>query len=77
MFPGLSFGADSGQRFECSRAACREQADWAILWRNPKIHDEERRKTWLACEMHLTTLRDFLNDRSFPLEIVPVGELDG
>ncbi|QIK61899.1 hypothetical protein G7068_00715 [Leucobacter viscericola] len=76
VFPGLSLGGDAGQRFECSRAGCREAADWAILWRNPKIHAEERRKTWLACEDHLPVLREFLSDRSFPIEVVTVGELD-
>lgn len=76
VFPGLSLGGDAGQRFECSRAGCRDEAQWAILWRNPKIHTEERRKTWLACEEHLVTLREFLSDRSFPLEVVTVGELD-
>lgn len=76
VFPGLSFGGDSEQRFECSRAGCRDAADWAILWRNPKIHDEDRRKTWLACEAHLSMLREFLSDRSFPLEVLTVGALD-
>lgn len=76
VFPGLSLGGDSDQRFECSRAGCRDAAGWAILWRNPKIHTKDRHKTWLACEAHLPTLREFLNDRSFPLEVVTVGVLD-
>lgn len=61
---------------ECSRAGCRSSAEWAILWRNPKIHAPERRKTWLACAEHLTYLREFLAARSFPLEVVPVTELE-
>lgn len=54
----------------CSRAGCREPAAWTILWRNPKIHTAERRKTWLACDAHIAFLRDFLASRDFPLEVV-------
>lgn len=59
-------------RFECSRAGCRQRASWRILWRNPKIHTEERRKTWLACEEHVDFLREFLAAREFPLEVKAV-----
>lgn len=72
-----SLGGEPSERFECSRAGCREAAVRALLWRNPKIHGPERRKTWLACEEHLPYLRDFLSARSFPLEESPVEELDG
>jgi hypothetical protein len=61
----------------CSRAGCRELASWRILWRNPRIHTAERRKTWLACDAHVDYLRDFLAARDFPLEVVagaPAGE---
>ncbi|MBK0417975.1 hypothetical protein JD276_02860 [Leucobacter sp. CSA1] len=71
-----SLGGSPAQRFECSRAGCREAADSAILWRNPKIHDPERRKTWLACGEHLETLREFLAARDFPLEVRPVSDLE-
>lgn len=54
----------------CSRAGCREAATWSILWRNPKIHGPERRKTWLACDDHVEYLRGFLASRAFPLEVV-------
>ncbi|MFV0432987.1 MAG: hypothetical protein ACK5LO_03240 [Leucobacter sp.] len=69
-------GDRPAQRFECSRAGCREAAEWALVWRNPRIHSEDRRKTWLACAEHLETLRAFLADRGFPLEVRSVGELD-
>ncbi len=75
--PSLTLGGRAERRFECSRAGCREEALWAILWRNPKIHTEDRRKTWLACDEHLVVLREFLAARSFPLDVLPVGELDG
>lgn len=68
-------GAAPRQRFECSRAGCRESAVWAIVWRNPKIHSADRRKTWLACDDHRGTLHDFLAARDFPLEVIPVDEL--
>ncbi|WP_336662056.1 hypothetical protein [Leucobacter sp. USHLN154] len=74
--PSLNLGGVPERRFECSRAGCREDAPWAILWRNPKIHGPERRKTWLACDEHRATLYDFLEARSFPLEVRTVGELD-
>lgn len=71
-----SLGAATSQQFECSRAGCRDAAVHAILWRNPKIHAADRRKTWLACEPHLSTLRDFLATRDFPLEVRTIEELD-
>ncbi|SDQ30536.1 hypothetical protein [Leucobacter chromiiresistens] len=74
--PSLTLGDAPERRFECSRAGCREEARWAILWRNPKIHGPERRKTWLACDEHRETLYAFLEARSFPLEVRAVGELD-
>lgn len=73
---GLSLGGETGQRFECSRAGCRDTAPWAIQWRNPKIHSEDRRKIWLACDAHLPVLRAFLEDRSFPVTVVKAGDLD-
>lgn len=58
----------------CSAKGCKEAAVWAIQWRNPKIHDESRRKTWSACEKHRDHLRNFLAARSFPLEVVAIGD---
>ncbi|SJM60622.1 hypothetical protein CZ774_10060 [Frigoribacterium sp. JB110] len=46
------------------------------MWRNPKIHSADRRKVWLACDEHVTYLREFLASRSFPLEVVE-GVTDG
>lgn len=76
VFQGIGLGAPIEHAFMCSRAGCREEAVWALNWRNPKIHTPERRKTWLACTEHLEVLSAFLTDRSFPLEIKPVGDLD-
>ena len=55
---------------ECSRAGCRSEAVWRIEWRNPKIHSEDRRKTWLACDEHVSFLSEFLAARDFPLEVL-------
>jgi len=60
---------------ECSRAGCRASAAWAILWRNPRIHAADRRKTWVACDEHVSYLREFLSARDFPVEVrALVGE---
>lgn len=72
----LALGEDPALRFTCSRAGCTDAATAAIRWRNPKIHTEDRRKTWLACDAHLEVLREFLAARDFPLAVVPVSELD-
>ncbi len=68
----ISLGLEPGTE-ECSRAGCREEARWRIEWRNPKIHSEDRRKTWLACNEHVEFLREFLGARDFPLEVLPQG----
>ncbi|MBC9957401.1 hypothetical protein [Yimella sp. cx-51] len=60
----------------CSAKACSREASWGIRWRNPKIHDEDRRKVWLACDEHRVTLNEFLSLRSFPMDVVPVADLD-
>lgn len=60
------------QRRTCSRAGCRTAATSAILWRNPRIHDGDRRKTWLACDEHVDHLREFLEARAFPLQVEPL-----
>ncbi|GAA1320043.1 hypothetical protein ACFSWE_05385 [Leucobacter albus] len=73
---GISLGGPLEHAHTCSRAGCRDEAQWALRWRNPKIHAVDRRKTWLACDEHRDVLAAFLTDRSFPLEIITVGELD-
>lgn len=73
---GIGLGAPIEHEYTCSRARCREEAVWALVWRNPKIHTADRKKVWLACPEHLEVLSSFLTDRSFPLNVKPVGELD-
>lgn len=59
-------GADE---FECSRAACRNRATHQVVWRNPRIHTEDRRKVWLACDDHVGFLSEYLRAREFPVEV--------
>jgi hypothetical protein len=42
-----------------------------LNWRNPKIHNEDRVKTWLACDEHLGFLVDYLETRGFFIAAVP------
>lgn len=59
----------------CSAKGCRQEALWALRWNNPKLHDPQRRKTWLACEAHRDHLEHFLSARSFLRETISVTDL--
>lgn len=59
----------------CSARGCRDEAAWGLRWNNPRLHTPERRKVWLACEKHRTTLGQFLEVRGFLRDALPVGEL--
>ena len=61
----------------CSAKDCRDEAAWAVVWNNPKVHTPQRRKTWLACDEHRSYLADFLDRRGFLLETVPLAEFTG
>jgi hypothetical protein len=56
----------------CSARGCRAPARWALRWNNPRLHTAERRKTWLACDLHRETLGGFLDRRGFLRSIEPV-----
>jgi hypothetical protein len=58
----------------CSARGCQAEAAWALLWNNPRLHTADRRKTWLACAEHRTSLADFLGARRFLREVVPVED---
>jgi hypothetical protein len=55
----------------CSAKGCRSPGTWALLWNNPRLHDPERRKTWLACDAHKEHLGGFLASRGLLREIQP------
>ena len=57
----------------CSARGCRNPAVHALRWNNPKLHTPDRRKTWLACDAHVTSLGDFLRARQFLREVEPVA----
>jgi hypothetical protein len=56
----------------CSAKGCRDQAQWALAWNNPRLHAPDRRKIWLACGTHRTTLADFLSVRGFLRDVNPL-----
>lgn len=60
----------------CSAKGCQQAATWAHRWNNPKLHTPERRKVWLACDDHRTSLADFLTARGFLKETVPFDPED-
>ncbi|MER3386667.1 MAG: hypothetical protein RIA38_01640 [Microcella pacifica] len=64
-------GAISGMR--CSRSGCRAAAEWAVNWRNPRIHGVDRVKVWLACDEHRDYLYDYVDARGFPVTLTPAG----
>lgn len=55
----------------CSARGCQAPATWQVLWNNPKLHTPERRKTWLACDEHRSSLADFLTARRFLRDVQP------
>jgi hypothetical protein len=56
----------------CSARGCHDTASWALRWNNPRLHEPNRRKTWMACEAHRSGLSDFLGKRGFLRETQPV-----
>jgi hypothetical protein len=56
----------------CSAKGCRNPAQWTLAWNNPKLHDPDRRKTWLACADHRESLSTFLSARGFLRETTPL-----
>ena len=57
---------------QCSAKGCRAEARQVLVWNNPKVHAPEREKTWLACEVHRTTLADHLDVRGFLCRVEPL-----
>lgn len=58
----------------CSARGCTAPATTDVRWNNAKIHTPERRKHWLACDEHMTTLSDYLSARGMLREVVPLDE---
>jgi hypothetical protein len=68
-------GSPVSEDLRCSAKGCRSGAVTALLWNNPRLHDAERRKVWLACAEHEESLGAFLAVRGFLKERVPVAEI--
>ncbi len=63
------YGCAVGDPVICSAKGCQAPAVWALLWNNPRIHEPDRRKTWVACDDHRTRLSAFLEARGFLREV--------
>lgn len=59
----------------CSARACRRTATYALRWNNPRLHNPERRKVWLACAEHRDCLADFLSMRGLLRDVVAADQL--
>lgn len=71
-FDVSAFGASGPDQLICSAKGCTQLATQQVVWNNPKIHTPDRRKIWLACPEHESSLRRFLDARGFYLETVPL-----
>jgi hypothetical protein len=60
-----------GEPAVCSAKGCRESAHWTLRWNNPKLHEPDRRKIWVACDAHRAHLEQFLGVRGFLREVEP------
>lgn len=67
--------SDSPAGPRCSARGCRSGATWALRWNNPRLHEPQRRKTWLACEAHVEHLGSFLSMRGMLRERCDVADL--
>jgi hypothetical protein len=56
----------------CSAKGCRNDAIWAVVWNNPKLHTPDREKVWAACDDHKESLANFLSARSFLKRVEPL-----
>ncbi|MER5318208.1 hypothetical protein [Streptosporangium roseum] len=61
----MSEQVEQVEQVVCSAKGCRAAALYALIWNNPRIHQPEREKTWVACEEHRQSLADFLDARGF------------
>jgi hypothetical protein len=56
----------------CSRKGCRNDAEWQLLWNNPRIHTPERRKAWASCPDHVEWFEEYLRNRGLWKETLPL-----
>jgi hypothetical protein len=65
-------GLSHDEQLICSAKGCRAPATTDLHWRNPRLHDADRVKHWLACDAHGDHLADFLARRGFLLDRVRI-----
>lgn len=65
----MTESAPQADELICSAKGCQQPAGFDLLWNNPKIHTEDRRKHWLACPDHKDSLSTFLSARGFLREV--------
>ena len=58
----------------CSSNGCRGEAIWRVNWRNPRLHEADRVKVWLACDEHRHSLDGYLRSRGFPTLVTPYDQ---
>lgn len=56
----------------CSAKACHRDAEFLVVWNNPRVHTPDREKTWAACEQHRDSLAQHLDVRGFLLRVEPL-----
>lgn len=56
---------------KCSRRGCGAPATWALRWRNPALHTG-RQKVWLGCDEHIDFLKEFVELRDFPHQVISI-----
>jgi len=66
-------GEDEAADLRCSARGCTAAATTDLSWRNPRLHDGSRTKHWLACDVHVDSLADFLHRRGFLLSRDPLA----
>lgn len=75
--PSLRRGVDplpvEADELVCSAKGCPAPATTDLQWNNPKIHPDDRRKHWLACDEHRDQLSGFLSARGFLRDVEPLG----
>ncbi|WP_258059137.1 hypothetical protein [Arthrobacter sp. B1805] len=57
----------------CSRKGCRSDAEWQLMWNNPRIHTPERRKAWASCPDHVEWFEEYLRARGLWKETLPLA----
>ena len=63
---------DEAAEVICSAKGCRAPATYVLVWNNPSLHTADREKNWVACEVHKTSLSDFLDRRGFLRRVDPM-----